>query len=233
MNLRYADDIVVFAQSQAELTDLFQELNQMAKEIRPEMNICQIKFTKKRNTDTNAIIIEGQHYKKLIFITVGQEIALGKQKQELEINNKIRQSWGVYGKIKYALKTNIPIKLKTRIYDECILPVTTYGSEAWFLAQRIMNKLKKYATLSGAGHVARNPTNWSPKINRWPPWGERMSTGRPQQRWYDDIKRTAGINWYQVAQDRETCRRMGEAYTQWVKNGLRRTWGNGVNHGDF
>lgn len=32
--------------------------------------------------------------------------------------------------------------------------------------------------------------------------GERREIGRPLLRWYDDLKRTDGLNWYQVTPDR-------------------------------
>lgn len=47
-----------------------------------------------------------------------------------------------------------------------------------------------------AGHVARHTENWMGYITRWRPRRERRSTGRPQQRWDDEIKKVSGFNWY-------------------------------------
>lgn len=61
--------------------------------------------------------------------------------------------------------------------------------------------------------------NWSGIITKWRPWGEIRRLRRPQQRWYDDIKRTAGLNWFQMAQKNETWENMREVYAEKIENG--------------
>lgn len=221
------------------------------------MNISKTKFMTNQRTNIESINVLGQQVKKVnSYVYLGQELTLGKANQELEINHRIHLGWAAYGKMRHVFSSNLPLKLKTKVYMECILPVTTYGCETWVLTKKILNKLKIHQrsierkmigiTLKDhktnewirnrtkvedivrrigslkwnwAGHVARNKNNWSGKITRWRPWGEKRSTGRPQQRWYDDIKRTAGLNWNQVAQNREDWKNMREAYIQRIENG--------------
>ncbi|KAG6451137.1 hypothetical protein O3G_MSEX006933 [Manduca sexta] len=66
-----------------------------------------------------------------------------------------------------------------------------------------------------AGHMARTTDRrWSKQVTMWKgPEGKR-SRGRPKDRWVDDIQKTAGANWTELAQDREKWRRLEEAYTQ-------------------
>ncbi|KAL3276477.1 hypothetical protein HHI36_011858 [Cryptolaemus montrouzieri] len=67
---------------------------------------------------------------------------------------------------------------------------------------------------------ARHPEKWSGKIIRWRrPWDRKRAKGQPQMRRSDDLKRTAGLNWYQVAESRELWRSKREAYTQRVGSG--------------
>jgi hypothetical protein len=40
------------------------------------------------------------------------------------------------------------------------------------------------------------------------------SVGRPQARWSDDLRRTAGRSWMRVAEDRARWRDIGDAYVQ-------------------
>jgi hypothetical protein len=40
----------------------------------------------------------------------------------------------------------------------------------------------------------------------------KRSVGRPQARWSDDLRRTAGRSWRRVAEDRAKWRDIGEAY---------------------
>jgi hypothetical protein len=42
----------------------------------------------------------------------------------------------------------------------------------------------------------------------------KRSVGRPQARWSDDLRRTAGRSWMGVAEDRARWQEIGEAYVQ-------------------
>lgn len=44
------------------------------------------------------------------------------------------------------------------------------------------------------------------------PWGARGSVEEPQQRFYEETKRIAGSNWYQIAQNRTQWSNIREAY---------------------
>lgn len=96
-------------------------------------------------------------------------------------------------------KTNTWIREKTKVFDI----IKRIGSLKW----------------QWAGHVARHTENWSGYVTRWRPWAERRSVGRPQQRWYDEIKKVAGLNWYRVAQDRSRWTNLKEAYILRIENG--------------
>ena len=65
-----------------------------------------------------------------------------------------------------------------------------------------------------AGHVARKHNSWRKIILEWRPWDQTRPRGRPQMRWKDDIKKVAGSNWIQTAQDRGKWRGLKEAYTK-------------------
>jgi hypothetical protein len=59
-----------------------------------------------------------------------------------------------------------------------------------------------------AGHISRRTDD------RWkPPLGKR-NVGRPQARWSDYLRRTAGRSWMRIAEDQARWREVGEAYVQ-------------------
>jgi hypothetical protein len=66
-----------------------------------------------------------------------------------------------------------------------------------------------------AGHVARlDDERWTVRTTLWQgPQGKR-TRGRPLTRWEDEIKKTAGPFWMQVAQERETWKCLEEAFTR-------------------
>lgn len=65
-----------------------------------------------------------------------------------------------------------------------------------------------------AGHIARlQDERWTKKITMWEgPKGKRHK-GRPHTRWEDDMTKTAGPRWLQLAQDRDKWISLGEAFT--------------------
>ncbi|KAJ8871273.1 hypothetical protein PR048_027581 [Dryococelus australis] len=99
----------------------------------------------------------------------------------IDIFRRIKLGWQAFGKHSIVLKSNMPINLKKTVYDQCALPVLTYGCETWPLnrltkgklrtAQRAMERsitkvediLQKTTTLKWqwAGHVAQT------KNERW------------------------------------------------------------------
>jgi len=46
----------------------------------------------------------------------------------MKIDRKL--GWTEYGKLKKIFSMNIPMTLKGKVYNECILPVVTYGCES-------------------------------------------------------------------------------------------------------
>jgi hypothetical protein len=58
-----------------------------------------------------------------------------------------------------------------------------------------------------AGHISsRTDNRWGKRVLEWRP--------RPQARWSDDLRRTAGRSWMRVAEVRARWRTVGEAYVQ-------------------
>jgi hypothetical protein len=58
---------------------------------------------------------------------------------------------------------------------------------------------------------------WCKRVLEWRPSLGKRSVGRPQARWSDDLRRTAGRSWMLVAENRARWREIGEAYVQqWI-----------------
>jgi hypothetical protein len=51
-------------------------------------------------------------------------------------------------------------------------------------------------------------------VLEWRPRLGKRSVGRPQARWSDDLRKTAGGSWMRVAEARARWRDIGEAYVQ-------------------
>jgi hypothetical protein len=79
-----------------------------------------------------------------------------------------------------------------------------------------------------AGHISRRTDNrWGKRVLEWRPC---LGVGRPQTRWCEDLRRTAGGSWIPVAEDRARWRAIGEAYVQqWTVVGWWWWWNHFVN----
>lgn len=258
-HLRFADDVVLFAETKDQLISMLEDVHKASVRVGLELNFQKTKYmTNERDEQEEQDIEMGENQVQRVesYIYLGQTLTIGKGNQQIEIDRRIRQGWAAYGKLKDIFEMNIPLQLKRQLYNQCILPVVTYGAETWVLTKEIINKLRvhqraierkilgvtlrdhktntwirartgvedvitRVASLkwNWAGHVARGTEKWSGKVIRWRPWTEKRNVGRPQMRWSDDIKRTAGLNWYREAQNREHWKSMREAYIQRVENG--------------
>ena len=256
-HLRFADDIVLISSDIHELAEMTKELNQASKQVGLKMNIQKTKIMSEVNID---VTIDNQQIENVSqYVYLGHNITLGKENQRAEITRRIALAWAAFGKLTYILKNpEVPINLKRKVYNSCILPVATYGLETMALTvksasrlrvtQRAMERAMLNISLRDkirnveirrrtkvndvmeeiaankwrwAGHVARQDSNrWTLKTLQWRPRETKRSRGRPQRRWVDDIRETAGRNWMRQARDRQAWKNMEEAYIQeWMEKG--------------
>ncbi len=50
--------------------------------------------------------------------------------------------WSVFGKQNLVMSSNLPLSLKRKVYNQCTLPVLTYGTETWRLTKDSERKLR-------------------------------------------------------------------------------------------
>ena len=75
------------------------------------------------------------------FFYLGQTITMTPGK-EIEIQRRIALGWPAFGRANLVLTKKLPMSLKRKVYNQCILPVMTYGSETWNLAKKQTMKLR-------------------------------------------------------------------------------------------
>ena len=91
---------------------------------------------------TDNIQINGTEIEKVTnYKYLGQTIAMeNSTKQEVSI--RIKAGWSVFGKYREIfLDRHLPISLKRRVFDQCVLPAVTYGCQTWSLTKALVKKL--------------------------------------------------------------------------------------------
>ena len=144
-NLRFADDIILFAESEEQLARMLNDLNTEGKRDGMKINKKKTKVMCNevaRRKKRNVVLVDGEQleeveeYKYLgRLLTPGNEMAS-------EIDDRITAGWKRFGQYSTFLKDQkMPICLKKKIMDSVILPAMTYGAETWSLTKRQKEKL--------------------------------------------------------------------------------------------
>ena len=76
------------------------------------------------------------------YVYLGQTVALGKSNFKKEVNRRIQLGWAAFGKLRNVFSSKIPQCLKSKVFDQCVLPVMTYGTETWSFTMGLISKLK-------------------------------------------------------------------------------------------
>ncbi|GBP74986.1 Putative uncharacterized transposon-derived protein F52C9.6 [Eumeta japonica] len=127
-----------------------------------------------------------------------------------EVERRIAKGWKKYWGAKEIMKDkNLHISTKSKLFNTCILPVLTYGSETWALTRNIAKKL------STCQHAMERSMVGIKRKDKWYPRDGKRKRGRPQRRWDDDIRQVAGTTWGRVAIERREWRRLKEAFATW------------------
>ncbi|CAF4772984.1 unnamed protein product [Pieris macdunnoughi] len=139
-HLRFADDIVVFADKPSILQTMLQQLDDESRKAGLSMNPTKTKVM------TNAIkenIVIGQENIEYVdeYIYLGQLISI-KYQYSNEIDRRICNIWKRYWSLKEIVKNKtIPMAIKTKLYNTCILPCLTYGCQTWPTTSKNNQKL--------------------------------------------------------------------------------------------
>ena len=61
---------------------------------------------------------------------------------ENEIKRRITVGWKMYGKYGNIMRGSLPVCLKRKVYNQCILPAMLYECETWKLTKAMETKLR-------------------------------------------------------------------------------------------
>ncbi|XP_060517971.1 uncharacterized protein LOC132696860 [Cylas formicarius] len=143
-HLRFADDIVLFADNQQDLQDMLLELDQNSKKIGLKMNIGKTKYMTNDNiTQETRIEIDNkkiEHTESYVYL--GQKIEVSKNNLKAELPRRISLAWTAFGRLREVFCSGLPNTLKAQIFDQYVLPTLTYGTETWAINKEIICKLQ-------------------------------------------------------------------------------------------
>ncbi|CAG9828634.1 unnamed protein product, partial [Diabrotica balteata] len=88
------------------------------------------------------ISVSGMHIEETTsYKYLGHEIRIGRDNQTRELSRRIGLTWVAFGKLSYVLKSELPMCLKRKVFNQCVLPVLTYGVETLTLTKKVRNTI--------------------------------------------------------------------------------------------
>lgn len=94
------------------------------------------------SSKTHKIIVNTQRIEYVDeYLYLGQLISTNKT-MDKEIDRRIANTWKRFWSLSEVMKDrDMPMKAKRKVYNACILPCLTYGSQTWTLTKTLANKL--------------------------------------------------------------------------------------------
>lgn len=141
-NLRFADDIVLLSDNLRDINTMLQDLNRVCAQAGLRINISKTKFMTNMVPSENIVVDDCEV--KLVdkYTYLGHEIRISRDNQTCEMKRRIVLSWAAYGKLRNIFRSDIPVCLKRKVFNQCILPVMTYGAETLTLTVASAKKLR-------------------------------------------------------------------------------------------
>lgn len=140
-NLRFADDLVIFAEDAQTLGLMLQQLADESGKVGLTMSTTKTKIMSNANREkiyVNQLEIEYVNE----YVYLGQIISPNDQNNK-EVDRRVCNTWKRFWALKEVMKNrDIPMTAKTKLHDTCILPCMIYGCQTWALTKRNMEKLE-------------------------------------------------------------------------------------------
>ncbi|XP_045484950.1 uncharacterized protein LOC110996663 [Pieris rapae] len=140
-HLRFADDLILFASTRDELEKMVSDLDTESRFVGLKMNTEKTKVmtnSRKEKVLLNNNIIEYVDE----YLYLGQTISMTDSTTK-EIDTRIAKAWKSFWALKEVMKNKkTSMVIKRKVFNTCVLPVLTYGSQTWAPTKAQYTKLQ-------------------------------------------------------------------------------------------
>ena len=118
-HLRFADDIIIIANNPRDLQQMVEQLNESSKLSGMKINRSKTKILFNKFVNPSIIHLEGENLEVVNnYVYLGQNITMENEFAE-EISSRINRGWRSFGQNSDIFKSNIPMSLKRKLYNQC------------------------------------------------------------------------------------------------------------------
>ncbi|KAG7307782.1 hypothetical protein JYU34_006375 [Plutella xylostella] len=230
-HLRFADDLIVLAENVADLQEMLEELHVASLRVGLKMNMSKTKIMTSCPTAVPNITVGNSSVEVVDkYVYLGQCLSFDKDSQTKEIARRIQLGWAAFGNLADVFKSSLPQCLKTKVFNQCVLPTLTYGAETWTLTKTGMHKIKvaqraMERTMLGISLVDRIPNVEIRRRTKVEDVGRRIT--KLKWRWAGHLARREDGRWTKAVSEwwpREGRRPVGRPPTRWSDD-IRRVTG--------
>ncbi|EYB81048.1 hypothetical protein Y032_0394g639 [Ancylostoma ceylanicum] len=130
-NLRFADDIVLVANSTAEMETMVNELNVAGLKIGLEMNMSKTQLMVNQWCDAGEVNLAGKTLQRVdSYVYLGRELNM-RNNIAPEITRRRRAAWAAFGSIREVTDQIKDPALRASIFNASVLPAMCYATETW------------------------------------------------------------------------------------------------------
>lgn len=232
-HLRFADDIALISSDPVELQEMINQLNDESNKLGLKMNMKKTKvmfnkFSREIEVKVNNIKIEKVNQ----YVYLGQLVTMQNDKSD-EIKRRIIAGWTAFNKNRDIMKSKVPMCLKRKVYNQCVLAAMTYGSQTWAITKRMQERLR--VTQRSMERAMVGTTRRDRKTNMW----LRQQTGvqdivckvkKLKWQWAGHIARTTDDRWTKIVTEwipLQGKRKQGRPSMRWeddIRKFLGVTW---------
>jgi hypothetical protein len=133
-NIRYADDLIIYASSCSELCYMLEALVAELEHVGLSLNTSKTKMFTTEALQTPLLVdissgmveaLSGKDSHKYLGRKVPGELRL---RNEIEYNNRIAAAWGSFHKHRpYLMNNNVDIKLRLKLFESIVTPTVLFG----------------------------------------------------------------------------------------------------------
>jgi hypothetical protein len=205
-HLRFADDIVLICNNGQESECMLNQLNEQSSKLGMKINMKKTKIMFNDYANKMQVKIGSENVEIVDeYLYLGQLVTM-KNDMTDEIKRRIAAGWGAFAKYRDILKSNIPMSLKRKVYNQCIQTAMTYGCQTWAVTKRMQDRLK--TTQRSMERAMIGITKRDHKTNEW----VRQKTGIQ-----DIIVRIKALKWQWAGHlARINDHRWTRSVTEWI-----------------
>ena len=140
-HLRFADDIVLVAESIEQLQTMLNTLDRRGLAVGLKINRTKTKYMRSDGVAAGRITVGSDELEEVQdYVYLGQEVNM-RRDMEKEISRRIRAGWKAFNSVKDVLKARLDKSTRAGLFNATVLPAMLYACETWATTKREEQRL--------------------------------------------------------------------------------------------